>query len=67
MTPETGTMSAFLTMATSFLTSILAMVSSIVTTITGSDYLMVGLVIIIVSFALGLLVRIVSKLGHSAR
>lgn len=67
MDPTPGTMADFLTKATSFLTSILGMVSSIVTTITGNDYLLIGLVIIIVSFAVGLVVRLVSKLGHAAR
>lgn len=67
MDPTPGTMADFLTKATSFLTSILGMVSSIVTTITSNDYLLIGLVIIIVSFAVGLVVRLVSKLGHAAR
>lgn len=67
MDPTPGTMADFLAKATSFLTSILTMVSSIVTTITGNDYLLIGLVIIIVSFAVGLVVRLVSKLGHAAR
>lgn len=67
MDPTPGTMTDFLSKATAFLTSILAMVSSIVTTITGNDYLLIGLVIIIVSFAVGLVVRLVSKLGHAAR
>ena len=67
MTPEPGSMAAILTLVTSFLTSILSMVGSIITTINGNDYLMVGLCIVIVSFAVGLVVRLVSKLGHAAR
>ena len=67
MDPTPGTMSAFMTTVTTFLTSILTMVSSIISTITGNDYLLIGLCIVIVSFAVGLVVRLVSRLGHAAR
>lgn len=65
--PTPGTMQAFMTTVTTFLSSILTMVASIISTITGNDYLMIGLCIVIVSFAVGLVVRLVSKLGHAAR
>ena len=65
--PTPGTLAAFTTSATALLTSLLSMVSSIITTITGNDYLLYGFLVVIISFAIGILVRIVSKLGHAAR
>lgn len=65
--PTTGTMAAFMTAASTVLTSLLSMVSSIISTITGNDYLLFGFVIVIISFAVGILVRLVSRLGHTAR
>lgn len=65
--PTPGTMAAFTTSATALLTSLLSMVSSIISTITGNDYLLYGFLVVIISFAIGILVRIVSKLGHAAR
>lgn len=65
--PTPGTMAAFTASATTLLTSLLSMVSSIITTITGNDYLLYGFLVVIISFAIGILVRIVSKLGHAAR
>lgn len=62
-----GAMATLLQTVTTFLTSILSMVSTIITTITGNDYLMIGFAIVVVSFAVGLVVRLVSKLGHAAR
>lgn len=67
MTPEAGSLADLLSKVTSFLTSILTMASSIITTITGNDYLLIGFCIVVVSFAVGLVVRLVSKLGHAAR
>lgn len=67
MDPTPGTMSAFTTAASALLTSLLSMVTSIITTITSNDYLLYGFLVVIISFAIGILVRIVSKLGHSAR
>lgn len=67
MTPEAGSLADLLSKVTAFLTSILTMVSSIITTITGNDYLMIGFCIVVASFAVGLVVRLVSKLGHAAR
>lgn len=65
--PTVGTMAAFMQAATTVLTSMLSMVSSIISTITGNDYLLFGFVIVIISFAVGILVRLVSRLGHTAR
>lgn len=67
MDPEVSGMTALLTKVSDFFTSILTMVASLITTITGSDYLMIGFSIVVISFVVGLLVRIVSKLGHAAR
>lgn len=67
MDPTPGTMAAFMASATTVLTSLLSMVGSIITTITGNDYLLYGFIVVIISFAIGVLVRLVSKLGHSAR
>ena len=60
-------MADLLSTVTAFFTSILSMVSSLITTITGNAYLMVGFCIVVASFAIGVLVRVVGKLGHSAR
>lgn len=65
--PTAGTMAAFMTAASTVLTSLLSMVTSIISTITGNDYLLYGFIVVIISFAIGVLVRLVSKLGHSAR
>ena len=67
MTPEAGSLADLLSKVTTFLSSILTMVGTIITTITGNDYLMIGFCIVVASFAVGLVVRIVSKLGHAAR
>lgn len=66
-TPTAGTMASFMSTVSTFLTSILTMVGSVISTITSNDYLLIGLCIVIVSFAVGLVVRLVSKLGHAAR
>lgn len=65
--PTAGTMASFMTAASTVLTSLLSMVSSIISTITGNDYLLFGFIIVIISFAVGILVRLVSRLGHTAR
>ena len=67
MTPEAGSLADLLSKVTTFLSSILTMVGTIITTITGNDYLMIGFCIVVASFAVGLVVRLVSKLGHAAR
>lgn len=64
---EPSVMSAILTLATSFLTWLITSIGSLISMITGNEYLLIGVVIVLVSVAVGFLVRIVSKLGHAAR
>lgn len=57
-------MAALLEMVTTLFSSILTMVGQLVSTITANPYLMVGFAIVIISFVIGVLVRIVRNLGH---
>lgn len=67
MDSEVNVMADLLTKVSTFFTSILTMVGTLITTITSNDYLLIGFAIVVVSFVVGLLVRIVGKLGHAAR
>lgn len=63
----TDPMADLLANVTTFLTTLLTWCGQIISTITGNEYLMIGFCFVIVSFAIGVVVRLVGKLGHSAR
>lgn len=65
--PVAGSMADLLGKVTTFFTSLVSWIPQLITLITGNDYLLIGFVIVVVSFVVGLLVRLVSKLGHAAR
>lgn len=63
---ETSTLSALLTLGTSFLTWLITGMTSIISFITGNEYMEIGVVILLVSVVFGFLFRVVGKLGHNA-
>lgn len=62
---EPSAMTTLLGNVTDFMSLLTTWVSSIIGMITGNPYLMIGFVIVVVSFAIGVVVRLVRRLGHN--
>lgn len=63
--PAVGSMTALLDLVTTFLSHLANWIGTIIGIITGNDYLLVGFVILIVSFLVGLVIRFSRTLGHN--